>query len=92
MKIQRVAGALGAEIQDVDLSAELSDNLIGAIRSAFAEHQVIFFRDQTLTAEQQLAFVEAYGPGTDLERRSRRSRLIARSWPTRRTRFSCSTS
>jgi len=29
-------------------------------------------------AEQQLAFVEAYGPGTDVERRSRRSRLIRR--------------
>ncbi len=28
--------------------------------------------------EQQLAFVEAYGPGTDFERRSRRSRLIRR--------------
>lgn len=29
-------------------------------------------------AEQQAAFVEAYGPGTDFERRSRRSRLIRR--------------
>lgn len=29
-------------------------------------------------ADQQLAFVEAYGPGTDVERRSRRSRLIRR--------------
>ena len=29
-------------------------------------------------AEQQLAFVEAYGPGTDFERRSRRARLIRR--------------
>ena len=29
-------------------------------------------------AEQQAAFVEAYGPGTDVERKSRRSRLIRR--------------
>ena len=29
-------------------------------------------------AEQQLAFVEAYGPGTDVERKSRRARLIRR--------------
>ena len=29
-------------------------------------------------AEQQEAFVEAYGPGTDVERRSRRARLIRR--------------
>jgi integrase len=29
-------------------------------------------------AEQQVAFVEAYGPGTDAERKSRRARLIRR--------------
>ena len=29
-------------------------------------------------AEQQAAFVEAYGPGTDVERKSRRARLIRR--------------
>ena len=62
MKIQRVAGALGAEVLDVDLSEELSDNAIGAIRSAFAEHQVIFFRDQALTPAQQLAFGRRFGP------------------------------
>lgn len=62
MKIERVAGALGAEIQGVDLSVPLSDDQIAAIRRAFVEHQVIFFRDQSLTPEQQLAFGRRFGP------------------------------
>ncbi len=43
--------------------------------AAFAEERGL---EDFSEAEQQLAFVEAYGPGTDLERRSRRSRLIRR--------------
>ena len=60
--VRQVAGALGAEISGVDLSGPLSDETIAAIRSAFTEHQVIFFRDQTLTPEQQLAFGRRFGP------------------------------
>ena len=48
LKIRRVAGALGAEISGVDLSAELPDATIAAIRGALVEHQVIFFRDQEM--------------------------------------------
>jgi len=62
LKIRRVAGALGAEISGVDLSKELSDETIAAIRAAFVEHQVIFFRDQALTAAQQVAFGRRFGP------------------------------
>lgn len=43
--------------------------------AAFAEERGL---EDFLEAEQQLAFVEAYGPGTELKRRSRRSRLIRR--------------
>lgn len=60
--VRRVAGALGAEIGGVDLSAPLPDKTIAAIRKALVEHQVIFFRDQTLTPEQQLAFGRRFGP------------------------------
>ena len=49
---QRIAGALGAEIASVDLSRPLSDEVIGEIRQALLDHQVIFFRDQHLTSEQ----------------------------------------
>ena len=60
--VRQVAGALGAEISGVDLSEQLSDDTIAAIRRAYTEYQVIFFRDQSLTPAQQLAFGRRFGP------------------------------
>jgi taurine dioxygenase len=62
LKIRRVAGALGAEISGLDLSRDLPDETISAIRKALVEHQVIFFRDQALTPAQQVAFGARFGP------------------------------
>ncbi|HEX2558455.1 TauD/TfdA dioxygenase family protein [Phenylobacterium sp.] len=62
LQVRRVAGALGAEISGVDLAADLSDAVIAQIRQALIEHQVIFFRGQTLTAAQQVAFGARFGP------------------------------
>jgi taurine dioxygenase len=62
LKIRRLAGALGAELSGVDLSANLPDATIAAIRGALVEHQVIFFRDQALTPAQQVAFGARFGP------------------------------
>jgi taurine dioxygenase len=58
VKVQRIAGALGAEILDVDLSKSFSTE---KIRQAFLEHQVIFFRDQALDPAQFMAFARAMG-------------------------------
>jgi taurine dioxygenase len=58
MEVRRMAGALGAEIHGVDLSAETP---VEAIRQAFLEHQVIFFRDQALTPAQFMAFARRMG-------------------------------
>jgi taurine dioxygenase len=62
LRIRRTAGALGAEITGVNLAEPLSDETLAEIRRAFVEHQVIFFRDQALTPEQQLAFGRRFGP------------------------------
>ncbi|MDH4385209.1 MAG: TauD/TfdA family dioxygenase [Caulobacter sp.] len=62
LQIRRLAGALGAEIGGIDLAAELSDTRIQAIREAFNQHQVIFFRDQSLTPEQQVRLGRRFGP------------------------------
>jgi taurine dioxygenase len=62
LKIRRAAGALGAEISGVELGQELPDATIAAIRQALVEHQVIFFRDQALTPERQVAFGARFGP------------------------------
>jgi len=61
MEIHRVAGALGAEISGVDLSQELGDNAVRAIRQALLDHLVIFFRDQKLTPERYMAFARRFG-------------------------------
>ena len=60
--VRRLAGALGAEIDGVDLSANLSDGTIADIRAALNEHQVIFFRSQSLTPEEHIAFGSRFGP------------------------------
>ena len=60
IRVDRVAGALGAEISGVDLAA-LDDTTMAAIRQAWLEHLVIFFRDQTLSPAQFLAFARRLG-------------------------------
>lgn len=61
MKVQRIAGAIGAELQGVDLSRPLSPESAKNIRAAFLEHQVIFFRDQDLTPAAFMQFSQAMG-------------------------------
>lgn len=51
-----VAGYIGAEISGVDLSTELSVAEVAEIRAALLRHKVLFFRDQDITPEQQVAF------------------------------------
>ena len=53
---------LPSQLGGVDLSADLDDATIAAIRAALNEHQVIFFRDQALSPERKLAFGRRFGP------------------------------
>lgn len=59
--VRKIADAIGAEIDGVDLARELDDDTIAAIRRAWLEHVVIFFRDQHLTSAQYLAVAERFG-------------------------------
>jgi taurine dioxygenase len=61
MEVRKVAGALGAEILGIDLSRELSDETVSAIRRVWLDHCVIFFRDQNLTNAQFLSVAERFG-------------------------------
>jgi taurine dioxygenase len=56
-----LSGALGAEIGNVDVSADLDDGTIADIRQALLEHQVIFFRDQGLDMDRHRAFTLRFG-------------------------------
>lgn len=60
MDVYPVSPNVGAEIHGVDLSQPLSDNLFGAIRDAFTQWGVIFFRDQDISPEQHIAFAERW--------------------------------
>jgi taurine dioxygenase len=55
------AGAIGAEISGINLSQELSDDSIAAIRQALLDHLVVFFREQELTPRQIMAFARRFG-------------------------------
>ncbi|MEM8903527.1 MAG: TauD/TfdA family dioxygenase [Actinomycetota bacterium] len=59
--VEPVTGTLGAEVRGLDLSADLDEATVGALRAAFNEHHVLFFRDQDLSPEDQLAFGRRFG-------------------------------
>ncbi len=60
LTVSPIAGKVGAEISGVDLR-ELDDDIVKAVREAWLEHGVVFFRDQTLDGDQYLAFARAIG-------------------------------
>jgi taurine dioxygenase len=59
--VHPIAGAIGAEISGVDAAKELDAETVAAIRQAWLEHLVVFFRDQDLTPAQFLAFGRRFG-------------------------------
>jgi len=63
MRVDKAAGALGAFVRDVNVADAIASNdLFAAIHAALLEHQVLFFRDQHLTPQQQRAFALRFGP------------------------------
>lgn len=62
LSIHRIAGSLGAEIHDVDASLLLENpGLVKEIREVLLQHQVIFFRNQTLDPKAFLTFTSRFG-------------------------------
>lgn len=55
-------GGVGAFIEGIDLGQDLSDNIVGTLRSALGEHGVLFFRDQDISPEDHIAFAEKFAP------------------------------
>lgn len=52
---------LGATVSGLDLRAPLSDETTADLRAAWLEHQVLFFRDQPLTLDEQKSFARTLG-------------------------------
>jgi taurine dioxygenase len=59
--ITTLSPALGAQISGVDLSRDLTSAERDAIERALLEHQVLFFRDQPVTPQQQARFAAHFG-------------------------------
>ena len=62
IKITPINGAMGAEIEGVDLSRPLDAQTFDEIHQAFLENLLIVIHDQVLTPEQVLAFARRFGP------------------------------
>jgi taurine dioxygenase len=59
--VRKLTPTIGAEIFGVDLSRELGNQQFQEIHDALMDNLVIFFRDQTLTAEQHMDFGRRFG-------------------------------
>ncbi|GAA0732668.1 TauD/TfdA family dioxygenase [Dactylosporangium roseum] len=59
--VRRLAGNIGAEIEDVDTAAPLAADAVSALRSALLTHKVIFVRGQRLDYDHLTAFAGQFG-------------------------------
>lgn len=62
VSVEPISGPVGAEIHGVDLAADLAETDIALIRATLFDRGVVFFRDQTITPEQHIAFAERFAP------------------------------
>ena len=62
LQIEKVTSTIGARVEGVDLRAPLTETERDGILAALVEHHVLFFRDQDITPEQQVAFAKQFGP------------------------------
>lgn len=80
LKVKRLQPTFGAEISGVDLSQPLTPELRDEIRALLVQHKVIFFRDQHISHEQQLAFSANFGPAVihplQLQREKKRGEAL----------------
>ena len=64
LEIRPVSARIGAEIAGVDLATELDAAIVAQIRETLLHWKVVFFRDQHLEPDTQLAFARRFGPVT----------------------------
>ena len=60
LDVRPLSGAIGAEVGGVDL-ATIDDETFAAVHASLLDHQVLFFRDQHVDDDQQLALTERWG-------------------------------
>jgi alpha-ketoglutarate-dependent taurine dioxygenase len=61
LHITRLEPTIGAEIDGIDLRQPLTVALRDELRQLLLKHKVLFFRDQAINTEQQIAFAKEFG-------------------------------
>jgi taurine dioxygenase len=82
-EVRPVGGLIGAEIFGLDLSRNYPDATYQAVRRAWCEYGVIFFRDQRLTEEQRERFARRFGDiqlVQELRKEPDQRRNVGESW------------
>jgi len=80
IEVRKLNPVIGAEINGVDLSKDLSTQQFKELHEALMENLVIFFRDQNMTVDQHKAFAQRFGSCTCIPMRRRSSPAILKSW------------
>ena len=61
ISVTPVSPRIGAEIGDIDLTKPLPERQVEELRKAFVQYQVLFFRDQKISHEDQIRFGRYFG-------------------------------
>ena len=61
IQVRPSGSALGAEIVGADLTQPMDDATFAQIRAAFYEHEVVYFRGQALSDQDQIRFSARFG-------------------------------
>ena len=65
LDVRLLSPTIGAEVRGVDCAADLDDDTVAAIRRTWLERLVVFFPDQHLDDEAQIAFAGRFGELTE---------------------------
>ena len=65
LDVRPLSPTIGAEIHGIDCAADLDDDVIAAIRAVWLERLVVFFPDQRLDDDTQIAFAGRFGELTE---------------------------
>jgi taurine dioxygenase len=66
VKLKPLTSVVGAEVEGVDLTEPINEDVAKILRRALLDHLVIFFRDQDITADQQRRAAEVFDPITTI--------------------------
>ena len=62
MKIEKLYGAFGAVISEIDLKESFSNSNLNILKQAFVDHQLLIFHNQQIKPKHQLALSKHFGP------------------------------